>query len=172
MRLHERALHEILRGARASLLSLVALAAAACAPEPEPIAYGEDLCAHCRMVIVDERYGAELVTTKGRIFKFDSIECLADYVLRSIDAADVHSLWVTDYRAPGTLIDVTDATFLHSPALNSPMGANLTAFTASGITPDDLLEEFGGEVLDWAGVLDRVSARPPAGGHMHGSPDS
>lgn len=164
-----RVIPRVLTGA---FLSALVVTGAGCSPEPEPIVYGEDLCAHCRMVIADERYGAELVTTRGRVFRFDSIECMADYALHSVDAAAVHSLWVTPYATPGQLISVDDAIFLHSPQLNSPMGANLTAFAAASAGRDALVEQYGGEILDWAGVLERVSAHPPGAGHMHGTPDS
>ncbi|HEX6133547.1 MAG TPA: nitrous oxide reductase accessory protein NosL [Longimicrobiales bacterium] len=145
----------------------LAVSFAACAPGPEPIAYGEDVCAHCRMVIADERYGAELVTTKGRVLKFDSIECLADYVLREMDSTDIHSLWVTGFRNPGELIRIEDAIFLHSPALRSPMGADLTAFDAADTNAAAVVSEFGGEVLDWDGVLQLITMEPPGTGMMH-----
>lgn len=146
---------------------LVALAAtlAACSPEPVPIVYGEDLCVHCRMVIMDDRYGSELVSRTGRVFTFDSIECMAAYVLAMDDTADVHSLWVTAFDDPGTLIPVADAIFLHSPTLKSPMGANLTAFRAAELTPEAAINSFGGEVLDWAGARELVRTRDP----MHGT---
>jgi copper chaperone NosL len=142
-------------------LALAALAA--CAPQPQPIVYGEDIGAFCRMVIADERYGAELVTTTGRVFKFDSIECLAGYVLAMTDTSAIHSLWVTAFQAPGELMPIQDAFFLHSPTLRSPMGANLTAFRADAITPEAAVNSFGGEVLDWPGVLALMRARGEAG---------
>jgi copper chaperone NosL len=167
----DRPQHDTRRALKGLSLAVLVLATAACTPRPEPIVYGEDVCAHCRMVIVDERYGAELVTTKGRVLTFDSIECLADYVSAQ-DASDVHSLWVTSYTAPGELISIEDALFLHSPELNSPMGANLTAFRASETTPTAVVDEYGGEILDWSGVLDLVATRPPGRGHMHNAPAS
>ncbi|MGB5288980.1 MAG: hypothetical protein WBN42_10875, partial [Ignavibacteriaceae bacterium] len=47
---------------------------ASCGSKPEPINYGKDECEFCRMQISDNRYGAELVTDKGKVYKFDSIE--------------------------------------------------------------------------------------------------
>ena len=32
------------------------------------------------MTIVDPRYGAELVTTKGKVYKYDAVECLINSV--------------------------------------------------------------------------------------------
>lgn len=144
-------------------LALVVLILAACSPAPEPIVYGEDVGAFCRMVISDERYGAEAVTRQGRVYKFDSIECLAGWVLAN-EGVEVHSLWVTDWRAPGELIPLDDAVILHSESLRSPMGGNLTAFRASAMSPADLVAEYGGEVLSWPAVLERVRTHAPGHG--------
>ena len=59
------------------LLPLILLATvllAACQPSPKPIEYGSDMCDYCKMTIVDQQHAAELVTTKGKAFKFDAIE--------------------------------------------------------------------------------------------------
>src|SRR5690606_30570495 len=51
----------------------------ACKPEAQAIDYGFDSCTHCKMTIADNRYGAELVTQKGKVYKFDAVECLTAY---------------------------------------------------------------------------------------------
>lgn len=142
---------------------------AGCQPEPQPICYGEDLGAHCRMTIADDRYGTELLTKTGKAYKFDSVECLAGYMLAHPDiAAETHSLWVTAFGAPGTLIPISEAFFLHAPALRSPMGMNLTAF-AAGTAEDAVLETYGGEILSWDEVLALLEAASPHGRtHSHG----
>ncbi|MEJ2502328.1 MAG: nitrous oxide reductase accessory protein NosL, partial [Gemmatimonadota bacterium] len=158
-------------GAPGTLACLAPLAVAlpmllgACAgPGPVPIAYGEDQGEYCRMTIADERYGAELVTRQGRVHRFDSIECLAGFRLAMADTADIHSLWVTDFADPPTLIRVEDAFFLESRDLKSPMGANLTAF-GPGMTREAALHSFYGVVLSWDEVLERVRAKGAGPGH-------
>ncbi|MCC6725443.1 MAG: hypothetical protein IT258_13125, partial [Saprospiraceae bacterium] len=44
----------------------------ACTPTAEPISFGEDMCAHCKMTIVDEQFAAEAVSQKGKVYKFDA----------------------------------------------------------------------------------------------------
>lgn len=117
-----------------------------CTPGPQPLHYGAQTCAHCVMTLSDARYGAELVTRTGKTYAFDSVECLAAFI-DGVDEAAVHSLWVTDFSQPETLIRVEDAIFLHSPALRSPMGAGLAAFPAEA-PPADL----DGTLLDWPAV--------------------
>ncbi|MEJ5262655.1 MAG: hypothetical protein WHT45_08235, partial [Ignavibacterium sp.] len=64
----------------------------ACSPQPEPIDYGNDICDFCKMNITDNKYAAEIVTSKGKIYKFDSIEYLFQFMNLVIKNADeIHS---------------------------------------------------------------------------------
>ena len=94
----------------------------ACSPEPRDIDYGEDICAYCKMTIVDAQYGAEAVTTKGRVHVFDAVECMVHFTNENTDVEYAHLL-VNHYTDPGALNDATKSGFLISEALPSPMGA-------------------------------------------------
>ena len=68
-----------------------------CSKEPKPISYGEDECEFCKMIVMDERYGSEMVTAKGKIYFFDSIECLVAYIDNmKMSKDDYNSLWVSN----------------------------------------------------------------------------
>ncbi len=102
---------------------LVSLVVAACGPhKPAPILYDVDSCGYCRMQISDPRFGAELVTKKGRTVKFDSIECLLSFYKQASAAGDVESVWVTDMSHPGVLIDANQARFVKLDSGRLPMG--------------------------------------------------
>lgn len=137
-----------------SWLFVVSLLWGGCTPSPTPIRYGQDNCANCQMLVMDNRFGAELVTDKGKVYVFDSIECLAWY--REVPAEAVHSRWVTDYNLPGTLIDAAAAFYLSSDNLRSPMGVNLSAFSDEKIAAS-YQQDHGGEVLRWDGVTALVA---------------
>ena len=47
-----------------------------CKVEESPINYGQDACKFCKMTIVDKQHAAEIVTKKGKPFKYDAIECM------------------------------------------------------------------------------------------------
>jgi copper chaperone NosL len=126
---------------------------AGCQPQPQPLRVGEMACTHCRMTVSDARYGAELVSTTGKIYPFDAIECLVAYLEESPEASELaHSLWVAAFDEPGTLIAASDAFFLRSDEIQSPMGGGLAAFTTSDAR-DDALADKGGTGLDWGGLL-------------------
>lgn len=103
------------------------VAAVGCSVKPQPINFGKDACVFCKMNIVDKQHAAELVTNKGKVFKYDAIECLLQDTERNKE--DEVSLYlVVDYLNPEGFIDATKATYLVSEAIPSPMGAYLSAF--------------------------------------------
>lgn len=51
-----------------------------CTTGPEPIRYGQDNCHHCQMTLMDKRFGAEIVTDKGKVYKFDDLNCLVNFM--------------------------------------------------------------------------------------------
>jgi copper chaperone NosL len=104
-------------------MSIAVLALTACGPhKPAAIVYDADACDYCRMQISDPRFGAELVTKKGRTIKFDSIDCLLSYYQQANAAGDVESVWVADVRHPGVLINAMQAHFVDLGAGRAPMG--------------------------------------------------
>ncbi len=98
-----------------------------CEVKPQEIVYGQDACHFCRMTIVDRQHAAQLVTIKGKAFKYDAIECMLNH-LNKWDQPEVKYYLVTDYTTPGQLVDATLSHYLISEAIPSPMGEFLTAF--------------------------------------------
>jgi copper chaperone NosL len=142
------------RGTTAGRLryAAVLLLAACASATPRPIAYEQDVCGFCRMTVGDPRFGAELVTTKGRVHTFDSVECLASYYLAN--RANARSLWVTDAGRPGTLVPVEQARFHRAePAAEggSPMGLGLRAAADGTLRWADVLALVEREGLPAAG---------------------
>ncbi|HET8829590.1 MAG TPA: nitrous oxide reductase accessory protein NosL, partial [Pelobium sp.] len=98
--------------------------------EPQAINYGKDVCEHCKMVIADEKYGAELITKKGKVYKFDSAECLMDLITeesRKIDTTGAQLL-VINFAKPATFLDAKTAFYLKDKEYQSPMGGNIVPF--------------------------------------------
>jgi copper chaperone NosL len=128
------------------LMSLLVFVA--CQSGPEPIAYGTDNCHHCKMTISDNRYGSEMVTDKGKVYKFDSIECMAQYLDENKSGVAANMLLVTDFKNPGQLLEVNKAFFLQSDQMPSPMGMYLTAFSDNE-TASKFAAEKSGKLLTW-----------------------
>ena len=128
---------------------IIALLATSCTIAPKPINYNVDQCHACKMIISDNRFGAELVTKKGKVFTYDAIECLVPEVHKHGQDYYAHMV-VTDYTSPETFIDARDAIYLISPERPSPMGRNLSAYSnkADSLSPDD-------QWYEWDGLLKR-----------------
>ena len=124
---------------------------ASCAPQPAPITYGSDGCHFCSMTIVDEQHAAQIVTKKGKPFKFDAVECMVNH-LKDVDMASIELFLVNDYESPGELIDAKKATYLISKEIPSPMGEYLSAFKTQ---PDaERVEaENKGKLYSWEALL-------------------
>ena len=124
------------------LLSLII----SCTIKPQEINYGSDACQYCSMTIVDRQHAAQLVTDKGKCFKFDAIECMIHYL--GENSTSVAYYLAADYQNPGELIDAKKASFIISENIPSPMRANLSALASEG-DADSLLKVKGGQLYSW-----------------------
>lgn len=107
------------------LLGLSMFLVTACSNNPQPIAYGHDACSFCEMTIVASNFSAQAVSTKGKQYKYDSVECLVHHLAQV--SLERENLWVADYQDPGVMIEAQKASFIINDSLKSPMGANLAA---------------------------------------------
>ena len=138
---------------------LTILTLASCSSEPEPINYGHDECEFCRMQITDNKYGAELVTDKGKIYKFDSIECMIEFSLVKNTLGDTNNkLLITDFNNPDNFIDARNSVYVMNDKFRSPMGLNVTAFNGEERV-QKFISENGGEKLSWVEVIELVKQR-------------
>ncbi len=122
-----------------------------CNVGPEPINYGSDGCHFCKMTIVDKVHAAEIVTNKGKVYKFDATECMANF-MDDFDTSEIKLYLSNNYTEPETLIDATQATFLISENIPSPMGAFLSAFK-SKVDAKKTQAEKGGTLYTWNELL-------------------
>jgi copper chaperone NosL len=127
-----------------------------CSVEPQPIKYGVDACHSCKMGIVQQKFGAEIVTKKGKIYKYDAIECAMQDILENWDENKLEYILVIDYNNPTNLIDATKAFHLKSEKLPSPMGAYLSSYVTLEMA-QTAKEKDGGEVMDWNTLKERFT---------------
>ena len=67
---------------------LIALLVFSCNSSPQPIDYGNDGCHFCKMTIVDKVHAAEIVTKKGKVYKFDATECMVNFI-ETFDTSEI-----------------------------------------------------------------------------------
>jgi copper chaperone NosL len=135
-----------------ALLFLPVLFLLGCNISPQPINYGEDACHYCTMTIVDHQHAAQIVTDKGKAYKFDAIECMLNYLKENKDINPELYL-VNDFMNPGQLIDATKATYLISKNISSPMGEYLSAFQSKEAAGKTKMK-YEGKLYTWEAILD------------------
>lgn len=135
-----------------SVITLALVAGACKSRGPRALVPGEDACAYCRMMIDDTRFGAMVLTARGRIETFDSIECAASYVASRAASEAPRAVWVANFEHPSQWVDAARARFLHKSSLRSPMGRELAAFAANA-DGEALQRQYGGRTLAWSDVL-------------------
>ena len=129
--------------AKSFILLLTIILLSGCAIEPQKIEYGTDACSFCKMTIVEKKFAAQIVTKKGRASKYDAIECMLNDIKDKKETSLAHIL-VTDYTRPEKLINATNAVYLISKQIKSPMGAYLSAYNS-----DNEAKINGGNLFSW-----------------------
>ncbi len=123
---------------------------ASCTSGPEPIRFGKDECAHCKMTLTDKRFGSEVITDKGKVLKFDDLNCLADYLNSGkIASANVAQVVSVDFKNSPAFVDVQKAFFLRNEAIKSPMRGDVATFSTQADLDQVKTELGGGIVLTW-----------------------
>ena len=113
-------------------LMLITILLAACAPpssdEPQPpeIAYGQDVCDACGMVIDQPKFAAATLLKNGATRKFDDI---GDMIAYHMDHPDqqVAAYFAHDY-ATEKWLRAEKAFFVMDKRIQSPMGHGLVVF--------------------------------------------
>ncbi len=136
-----------------SLTIFIGLFFVSCTVEESPIVYGKEACVYCKMNIVDNQHAAEIVTKKGKPYKYDAIECMLRE-LNDRDENEITLFLISDYANPGKLVDAKFATYLISENLQSPMGANLTGFNDRN-KAELFLKQKGGNLFSWEEIKNK-----------------
>jgi len=120
-----------------------------CSAKKKPIRYGTDACDHCKMIIMDPKFGAEIITMKGKIFLFDDINCMITFINKSVSPQnEVAEAFVIDYNNQRELIDARSAFYVKSDLIKSPMASGIAAFS----TRDERYnqqQKWQGQELTW-----------------------
>lgn len=136
--------------------------------EPPTILYGEDRCAECGMIISDPRFASSLLyeISEGRYASllFDDIGDMLVYTAKHPEQKIV-AWYVHDY-ANEEWLDATQAYFMTSPAIQTPMGHEIAAH-ATQTAAQAMADELHGLVVDWS-ALQAAHAHV---GHAHASSD-
>jgi copper chaperone NosL len=144
-------------------LSGAALAACARAPAgpPEPVAvhFGDDECAHCKMIVSDDRQAAEVVKPGGAATIYDDLGCLL--TREAVARPDPGNVFVRAFDGSGWL-RAEAAIVVRSREIASPMGYGYAAFAAGSAAETEARRHPDAAVVPLATLLRDGAPRPPA----------
>ncbi|MBL7840840.1 MAG: nitrous oxide reductase accessory protein NosL [Cyclobacteriaceae bacterium] len=124
-----------------------------CSSDPEPLRYGKDICYSCKMTLVDRKFGAEIVTKKGKVYKFDDLNCMVGFYNSDYEVHEnMEHILVIDFAHPGTLIDVQQAFFVKTSEIRTPMAGGIAAFSNKEDQANQN-EKWKGTLLEWPDVI-------------------
>lgn len=125
-----------------------------CSVGPEKIEVGKDACSFCRMSIADNRFGGEILTKKGKVYKFDDTHCMLGFIkANTIDKDNIKETYFVNFEEPHDLIQAGRVILLKSKALHSPMGGNIAGFSDQNRLKK-AIHKFNGEEQSWNTLLE------------------
>ena len=112
----------------AMILSLVPLLGCG-ASEIKPVdIFPEDMCAHCRMAVSDQRFAAEIISDAREPFKFDDIGCMEDFQKENSNLK-IAARFFKDYETKNWI--VPERATIVETSVFTPMGSGKVAFADS-----------------------------------------
>ena len=120
-----------------------------CKIEPKEINFGLDACHFCKMTIVDKPFASEIVSTKGKVYVYDAIECMIKN--QKVENLEAALFLVYDYENATDFIDATQSHYVISEQIYSPMGENLGAFQTKA-SAEKFVKNNGGIQFNWAEI--------------------
>lgn len=124
---------------------MLAILLFSCAVDPEALHYGHDACYACKMTLMDKKFGAEIVTKKGKVYKFDDINCMINFHNSGAEPEENMAYrLVVDFANPEKLIDAQQAFYIKSNQIKTPMASQVASF--------ELKEQAEGNNKQWRGI--------------------
>ncbi|HPM30591.1 MAG TPA: nitrous oxide reductase accessory protein NosL [Chryseolinea sp.] len=131
---------------RVNIIFFISILLCSCSVEPTPLVYGKDSCHACKMTLMDKKFGAEIVTTKGKVFKFDDVNCMISLLnTEKIDDHEIAFYLVIDFANPEKFVNAKDAQYVKSDKVRSPMASEVAAFSKK--------EDSAAANKEWKGIL-------------------
>ena len=122
---------------------------ASCDTGPQPIKTGTDNCYFCKMTVSDNRFGAEILTAKGKVYKFDDTHCLLSFLkMKEMNSSDIKNIYLTNFCDDHRLVNVKTALLLQTEALHGPMNGNVAAFDNAD-SLQKMQQQFHGNIISW-----------------------
>lgn len=119
----------------------------------EPIKLNADNCDFCKMSIADGKYAAEVITQKGRVYKFDDISCMVNYCKENANTK-MGAYYVSDFTKDNNLIPAETAFFLSGGTIQSPMHGGIIAFPSEKESKE-FAAKLNAKPINWEAIISK-----------------
>jgi copper chaperone NosL len=135
---------------------IISLLVTCCTAQTEPFNYGKDDCYFCKMGVIDARFGAEVVTKKSKVYKFDDMICMIRFLQSgTLKENEIAHKVVINYEKENKFLDVNKSFFWINAELKSPMGSNAAAFFSKQ-EAEKAKGNKEGEIVSWNEMYKKV----------------
>ncbi|MEO5564201.1 MAG: nitrous oxide reductase accessory protein NosL [Chitinophagaceae bacterium] len=136
--------------------SILLLIFSSCSTNPEPFKYGEDVCHTCKMGVIDPKFGCEVITGKGKVYKFDDVICMSHFLKSgTLTKTDIKKTVVINFEKQEEFLDINKVFFVSSPDIKSPMQGNAAAF-ADNKKAENFITTRPGVIMTWQEFYNKV----------------
>lgn len=120
-----------------------------CNTGPQPIKIGVDACSFCKMIISDNRFGGEIITKKGKNYKFDDIHCLISFKKSdALKKEEINHIYFVKFDGTHDFIEASKSFLFKSDELHTPMAGNIAAFENEQ-SLNNAAQKFKGVATNW-----------------------
>ena len=123
-----------------------------CDTKPQPLIAGKDDCSFCKMPVADTKFGGEIITSKGKIYKFDDVICMIHFMNAGLKPNEkIKNIFAVSYTNNIKLMDVEQTFFLVSSQFHTSMNSGTACFESLK-DAETYQENFPGNILSWREV--------------------
>jgi NosL protein len=136
---------------------------------PEPIVFGRDACAHCRMHISQPGFGGEVRDRNGVLTKYDDVGCMLQAMVAM--HREIPEAWVEDHDGGG-FVPLLTAQLVRTEDGGTPMGYGIVAF-ADATVATTYAQAHGGQAVSLEDVMKapgRLAQRSRTSAEERGNP--
>ncbi len=90
--------------------------------------FGKDNCEYCKMTMMNNKFGVAIETDKGRVYKFDDIICMKNYL--NAEKPKIVKNFVVLYDKPGQIEEASNIVYGKFDGIKSPMSTGIGFFSS------------------------------------------
>jgi len=111
--------------------------------KPVDIHYGQDICERCKMIISEESFSSQLISSQGEIYNFDDIGGMILYLSENNINPESVKIFVKDFNTKKWLTS-DNAFYIRTENIKTPMNYGIIAFSDKN-SAGEIMSKYGGK---------------------------